>query len=82
MIWLARWCIGHGFKYGTNRMGLQVQYATGEAPLGEAPPGWKLSDEDLIGDFADLGITAAGAVSFMNRQYGLGMSANIWDEHI
>ena len=61
---------------GPIAMGLQVQYATGEAPLeGEALPGWKLPDEDLIRDFADLGITAAGAVSFMNRQYGLGMSA-------
>ena len=61
---------------GPIAMGLQVQYATGEAPLaGDALPGWKLPNEDLIRDFADLGITAAGAVSFMNRQYGLGMSA-------
>ena len=61
---------------GPIAMGLQVQYATGEAPLeGAALPGWKLPDEDLIRDFADLGVTAAGAVSFMNRQYGLGMSA-------
>jgi hypothetical protein len=61
---------------GPVAMGLQVQYATGEAPLeGDALPGWKLPEEDLVRDFADLGITAAGAVSFLNRQYGLGMSA-------
>ena len=60
---------------GPIAMGLQVQYATGEAPLaGDALPA-EVPNEDLIRDFADLGITAAGAVSFMNRQYGLGMSA-------
>ena len=61
---------------GPIAMGLQVQYATGDAPLaGDALPGWRLPEEDLIRDFADLGVTAAGAVSFLNRQYGLGMSA-------
>lgn len=61
---------------GPIAMGLQVQYATGDAPLeGDALPGWRLPDEDLVRDFADLGITASSAISFLNRQYGLGMSA-------
>ncbi len=61
---------------GPVAMGLQVQYATGDAPLtGDALPGWRLPEEDLVRDFADLGVTAAGAVSFLNRQYAVGMSA-------
>ena len=62
---------------GPISMGLQVQYATGEAPLaGDALPGWRMPNEDLVRDVADLGITSAAAVSFLNRQYSVGMSAS------
>ena len=76
----AAWHLGASVMDSTTgpvAMGLQLQYATGSAPLeGEALPGWRLPDEDLIRDYADLEATAAGAVSFANRQYGLGMSAS------
>ena len=62
---------------GPIALGLHVEYATGEAPLsGEALPGWRLPEETLIRDYADVGLTAAGGVSFLNRQYGVGMSAS------
>ncbi len=62
---------------GPIAMGLQVQYSTGAAPLeGEALPGWRMPNEDLVRDIADLGVTAAAAVSFLNRQYSLGMSTS------
>ena len=62
---------------GPIAMGLHAEYATGEAPLeGDALPGWRLPDETLVRDYADLGVTAAAGVSFLNRQYGMGMSAS------
>ena len=66
--WTGRQMIWDGTLAHRSWIRVQVQSQWVSSPIcnrrsttrGDALPGWKLPDEDLIRDFADLGITACG----------------------
>ena len=60
---------------GPIALGAMGQYSTGLAELeGSALPGWRLPEEDLQREFADVVAGGGGAVSFANRHYALGVN--------
>ena len=64
---------------GPIALGAVAKYATGQAALeGSALPGWRLPDEDLIRDYADVVVGLGTAVSFANRRYAWGFSGGYY----